>query len=100
MQAINAVIKAKGGIAVSSMDEVTLLPLPVAGLMSDESLEETSRRYEEIEEKIKRLKTPMDSLQMTLSFMGLLVIPSLKLSNKGLFNSETFQFTPYSYDSR
>jgi len=62
-------------------------------LMSDESLEETSRRYEEIEEKIKRLKTPMDSLQMTLSFMGLLVIPSLKLSNKGLFNSETFQFT-------
>ena len=62
--------------------------------MSDESLEETSRRYEEIEEKIKRLKTPMDSLQMTLSFMGLLVIPSLKLSNKGLFNSETFQFTP------
>ena len=93
MQAINAVIKAKGGIAVSSMDEVTLLPLPVAGLMSDESLEETSRRYEEIEEKIKRLKTPMDSLQMTLSFMGLLVIPSLNLSNKGLFNSETFQFT-------
>ena len=75
------------------MDEVTLLPLSVAGLMSDESLEETSRRYEEIEEKIKRLKTPMDSLQMTLSFMGLLVIPSLKLSNKGLFNSETFQFT-------
>ena len=75
------------------MDEVTLLPLPVAGLMSDESLEETSRRYEEIEEKIKRLKTPMDLLQMTLSFMGLLVIPSLKLSNKGLFNSETFQFT-------
>lgn len=61
--------------------------------MSDESLEETSRRYEEIEEKIKWLKTPMDSLQMTLSFMGLLVIPSLKLSNKGLFNSETFQFT-------
>mgnify|MGYP000781903878 FL=1 len=93
MQAINAVIKAKGGIAVSSMDEVTLLPLPVAGLMSDESLEETSRRYEEIKEKIKRLKTPMDSLQMTLSFMGLLEIPSLKLSNKGLFNSETFQFT-------
>ena len=93
MQAINAVIKAKGGIAVSCMDEVTLLPLPVAGLMSDELLEETSRRYEEIEEKIKRLKTPMDSLQMTLSFMGLLVIPSLKLSDKGLFNNETFQFT-------
>ncbi len=50
MQAINVVIKAKGGIAVSCMDEVTLLSLPVAGLMSDESLEETSSRYEEIEE--------------------------------------------------
>ena len=78
MQAINAVIKAKGGIAVSSMDEVTLLPLPVAGLMSDESLEETSRRYEEIEEKIKRLKTPMDSLQMTLFFYGIAGDPILE----------------------
>ena len=61
--------------------------------MRKKDWKERSRRYEEIEEKIKRLKTPMDSLQMTLSFMGLLVIPSLKLSNKGLFNSETFQFT-------
>ena len=57
------------------------------------SEEESLKETEEIEEKIKRLKSPMDSLQMTLSFMGLLAIPSLKLSNKGLFNSETFQFT-------
>ena len=60
MQAINAVIKAKGGSAVSSMDEVTLLPLPVAGLMSDESLEEPRRSKAEIEEKIKRLTSQMD----------------------------------------
>ena len=63
---------------MSCMDEVTLLSLPVAGLMSDESLEETSRRYEEIEEKIKRLKSPMDSLQMTLSFYGIAGDPILK----------------------
>lgn len=92
-QAINAVIKAKGGIAVSCMDEVCLLPLPIAGLMSDQTLEETSKRYQEIEQKIKQLKTPMDSLQMTLSFMGLLVIPSLKISDKGLFDGESFQFS-------
>lgn len=93
-QAINAVIRAKGGIAVSLLDEVSLLPLPIAGLMSDQTLEETSRLYREIEQKIKRLGTPLDSLQMTLSFMGLLVIPALKLSDQGLFDSNQFQFTP------
>ena len=92
-QAINAVIKAKGGIAVSCMDDVSLLPLPIAGLMSDQTLEETSKRYQEIEKQIKRLRTSMDSLQMTLSFMSLLVIPSLKLGDKGLFDGDSFQFT-------
>ena len=94
LQAINAVIRAKGGIAVSCMNEVELLPLPIAGLMSNLSLEETSMRYEAIEKHIRSLRTPMESLQMTLSFMSLLVIPSLKLSDKGLFDGETFQFTP------
>lgn len=92
-QAINAVIRSRGGIAVSCLDEVTILPLPVAGLMSDMTLEETARRYEEIERRIKRLGTPMDSLQMTLSFMALLVIPRLKLSDRGLFDGQTFQLT-------
>ena len=93
-QAINAVIRSKGGIAVSLLDEVSLLPLPIAGLMSDRTLEETSRLYREIEQKIKRLGTSLESLQMTLSFMGLLVIPALKLSDQGLFDSNQFQFTP------
>lgn len=92
-QAINAVIQAKGGIAVSFMDEVSILPLPIAGLMSDQTLEETSKRYQVIEKQIKRLRTPMHSLQMTLSFMSLLVIPSLKLGDQGLFDVDTFQFT-------
>lgn len=91
-QAINAVIRSKGGIAVSCMDDVKLLPLPIAGLMSELDLEETSRRYDEIERMIKGLRTPLSSLQMTLSFMALLVIPSLKISDKGLFDSESFQF--------
>lgn len=92
-QAINAVIRAKGGIAVSLMDEITLFPLPIAGLMSDLTVEEVSRDYQKIEKKIKALHTPMESLQMTLSFMGLLVIPSLKLSDKGLFDSDNFTYT-------
>lgn len=92
-QAINAVIRAKGGIAVSCMDEVSFLPLPIGGLMSDRPLAEVCRRYQEIEAKIKCLGTPMESLQMTLSFMALLVIPALKLSDKGLFDGERCQFT-------
>lgn len=50
-QAINAVIRAKGGIAVSLMDEITLFPLPIAGLMSDSTIEEASRDYQKIEKK-------------------------------------------------
>ena len=80
-------------VGALTADGSGVLPLPVAGLMSDTTLEETARRYEEIERRIKRLGTPMDSLQMTLSFMALLVIPRLKLSDRGLFDGQTFQLT-------
>lgn len=92
-KAINAVIKEKGGIAVACMDEVSILPLPIAGLMSPLSIKEIHERYEEIEKKIKALKTPLSALQMNLAFMGLTVIPELKLSDQGLFDSKKFEFT-------
>ena len=93
-RAINAVIKEKGGIAVACMGDVDILPLPIAGIISPLSIDEISQQYNVIEKKIKALKTPLTSLQMTLSFMGLTVIPELKLSDKGLFDSQKFEFTP------
>ena len=87
------VIDAKGGISAVSKDKERLLRLPVAGLMSDRDGFETARRYEEIDGFVKQtLKTPLDAPYMTLSFMALLVIPELKLSDKGLFDANSFHF--------
>lgn len=91
--AVNLLVAAKGGIALADGDKTSLLPLPVAGLMSDNDGYEVARRYEEINELAKALGSPLASPFMTLSFMALLVIPALKLSDKGLFDGNTFQFT-------
>lgn len=92
--AINEVIEQKGGICVINGTETNLLPLPIAGLLSPLPLDEIDTRYSIIENKMHELGSKLSSLQMTLSFMGLLVIPSLKLGDKGLFNGDTFSFTP------
>jgi adenine deaminase len=93
-RAVNAVIDARGGIsATDAVGDTHLLPLPIAGLMSDEPYDEVARRYTVLAEFVQnRLGSPMDAPFMTLSFMALLVIPHLKLSDKGLFDGESFQF--------
>ena len=92
-QAANLVIEAKGGISAVSEDKEMLLRLPVAGLMSDGDGFKTADDYEKIDSFIKQvLKTPLDAPYMTLSFMALLVIPELKLSDKGLFDAKSFHF--------
>ncbi|OAV76110.1 Adenine deaminase [Bacteroidales bacterium Barb7] len=94
VEALNAVIKAKGGIAVSSPHKETcLFPLPIAGLISPLPVRCIAEKYERLERDIKALGTPLQSFQMTLSFMGLIVIPSIKLSDKGLFDTNAFSFT-------
>ena len=92
--AINAVISAKGGVALAK-DPATIdcLALPIAGLMSDEDGYIVAKRYSELDKKAKELGSTFRSPFMTLSFMALLVIPSLKLSDKGLFNGTEFRFT-------
>jgi adenine deaminase len=90
--AVNAVIAAKGGIAVSDGAETDCLPLPIAGLMCDDDGLETGKRYAALSQKVKALGSPLTAPFMTLSFMALLVIPSLKLSDKGLFDGEKFCF--------
>ena len=93
--AINAVIETKGGLSVSSNGETSVLPLPVAGLMSTDSCEVVARQYSQLDRRVKEeLGCHLRAPYMTLSFMALLVIPSLKLSDKGLFDGEKFEFVP------
>ena len=91
-KAVNLIIKNKGGICAVGRGETHVLPLPVAGLMSDQEFNWVAERYVEINKAAKRLGSTLKAPFMTLSFMALSVIPKLKLSDKGLFDSEKFQF--------
>ena len=92
--AVNALIDCKGGISVAAnKDDVTTMPLPVAGLMSLNKGHDVAAEYTKIDALAKALGTTLHAPFMTLSFMALLVIPSLKLSDKGLFDGTGFKFT-------
>ncbi len=96
VRAINLLGAAKGGISVVDDANSEVLPLPVAGLMSLDAGEKAAEQYEAIDARAKELGTPLSAPFMTLSFLALLVIPKLKLSDKGLFNGERFEFVPLS----
>lgn len=97
-KAVNLLIEHKGGVcAVSDTDE-KILPLPVAGIMSDKDGETVGKLYAELDAMAKQFGSTLKAPYMTLSFMGLLVIPSLKLSDKGLFNGKDFKFTNIEVD--
>lgn len=91
-KAVNTVIKNEGGLAVVHGDEISELPLPVAGIMTDDSYEKVAAQYELIEEKVRAMGSRLLAPMMTLSFMALIVIPKLKLSDKGLFDVTKFDF--------
>ncbi len=91
-RAVNAIIKNKGGIVVVNDGKVDSLPLPVAGLMSNKDAWEVAARYQYLDKKVHELGSTLRAPFMTLSFMALLVIPDLKLSDKGLFDGTTFSF--------
>jgi len=93
VNAVNLLVANKGGIAFADGEKSCILPLPVAGLMSNLDGYEVARQYEEIHELARSLGSPLATPYMTLSFMALLVIPALKLSDKGLFDGQNFQFT-------
>jgi adenine deaminase len=92
-EAINLLINSKGGISVVNDKTKYHLPLPVAGLMSNEDGFEVAHKYEFIDQKAKELGSVLQAPFMTLSFMALLVIPELKISDKGLFDGNIFEFT-------
>ena len=91
-KAINLVIEKRGGVSAVNADKNLVLALPVAGLMSDEDGYEVAKKYTLIDEFSKGLGSHLSAPFMTLSFMALLVIPHLKLSDKGLFDGDTFSF--------
>lgn len=91
-KAVNLIIKNKGGISAISNSEESVVPLPVAGIMSDEDGETVGKAYAELDKFAKQLGSKLYAPYMTLSFMALLVIPSLKLSDKGLFDVNKFEF--------
>ncbi|GFD81226.1 adenine deaminase [Tenacibaculum sp. KUL118] len=92
-KAVNLLIENKGGVCAATSSEEKVVPLPVAGIMSDKPAVEIGKAYAELDAMAKQLGSKLRAPYMTLSFMALLVIPSLKLSDKGLFDGNTFKFT-------
>ncbi len=91
-KAVNLVIEKKGGISCVSETNEMVLALPVAGLMTNNDGYAVAEAYTAIDAMAKRLGSRLSAPFMTLSFMALLVIPHVKLSDKGLFDADKFQF--------
>lgn len=94
-RAVNLVMEASGGLsAVCGAEHVAeVLPLPIAGLMATGTCEEVGQAYGKLDRLVKSWGSPLRAPYMTLSFMALLVIPALKLSDLGLFDGTHFEFT-------
>ena len=90
--AVNQIIDDKGGIAVVSEDFSDSLPLPIAGLMSNEDVYEVADKLGVLHKMASSLGCQVEAPFMTMAFMALLVIPSIKISDKGLFDGDNFEF--------
>jgi adenine deaminase len=91
-RAVNRIIESRGGISIVSGSKEKILPLPVAGIMSDLTCEEVSSMYTELDKFAKDLGSQLKAPLMTLSFMALPVIPEIKLTDKGLFDVLNSEF--------
>ena len=91
--AINAIVDSQGGLSViDAKGRANILPLPVAGIMSADPIETVAHHYGHLDQLAKSLGSPLEAPFMTLSFLALLVIPKLKLSDLGLFDGDSFVF--------
>lgn len=92
-EAVNLLINAKGGLSAVDGKKSEVLPLPLAGIMTTENGYKVAQQYTKLDKMTKKMGSKLHASYMTLSFMGLLVIPSLKLSDLGLFDGGKFEFT-------
>ena len=92
-KAVNLLIQHKGGICAINETTEKVVALPIAGIMSDQPAEIIVKSYAELDAMAKKMGSTLRAPFMSLSFMALLVIPSLKLSDQGLFDGTTFKFT-------
>lgn len=90
-EAVNTIIDMNGGITACG-DQTVSLELPVAGLMSSEPAKTVAEKHKRVREYAQKLGCVLQNPFMQLSFLALLVIPELKLSDKGLFDSRKFEF--------
>jgi len=93
LSAINKLIESKGGLVVCENNQFIELPLPVAGLMSNQNGEIVAEKYQQINNEVKRLGSKLHAPLMSMSFLALLVIPEIKIGDKGLFDVIKFEFT-------
>jgi adenine deaminase len=98
--AINEVVKLKGGLSVCSGAKLKSLQLNIGGIMTTHSCAEVAQEYQQLNELVGSLGCPMLSPFMTLSFMALLVIPELKIGDRGLFDVKKFQIVPLFVDNQ
>ncbi|MFH2095939.1 MAG: adenine deaminase [Bacteroidota bacterium] len=92
LKAMNRLIEMQGGIVACDENESVELKLEIAGLMTNDKLENVARGYQRVEQKAKQMGSVLHAPFMTLSFLSLLVIPEIKLSDKGLFDVSGFRF--------
>lgn len=91
-EVVNGVMDAKGGVAATKDGKLDVLALPVGGIMSNRPGEEVAKGYQRLSKTARAMGSELNSPFMTISFMALLVIPSLKMSDLGLFDGDKFEF--------
>jgi adenine deaminase len=97
--AASTLLESQGGLVVVRDGEVlAYLPLPIAGLMSDQTIESVSQKIEQIRDAWIKVGSELPSPYMTLSFATLSVIPELRITDKGLLDTVQFRFVPTTID--
>ncbi|MFO7816463.1 MAG: adenine deaminase [Thermodesulfobacteriota bacterium] len=91
-RAVNMIMHSRGGISAAGSGHEDILPLPVAGIISDRPGEETATAYKRLTRSAREMGSKLSAPYMLLSFMALEVIPSLKITDKGLFDVDKFEF--------
>lgn len=99
-RAVNAVICHRGGISLDNGNDTDVMPLPVAGLMSDQDAVTAAAQYEMLSLAARKLGSRLAAPFMALSFMALPVIPFLKMTDQGLFDVGTFMFANVLFDGK